>query len=361
MAACVSVARAQGADEALIQEWLPWAKASFKAPPAGTLAPELQRAAEEISSLAGARLDAVAPRWLAELRVRHGNGLPASQLGHYFAQRLSNEIGLWYLHPLPPELVEPWIAAATDPAFCPAEASGSWLARRAQRWDMLPAAARGALLQAERRAVLSLGDAPQPPPRPAAGALDAAAEMIGRVRRGQAQPAVPMPPVVARRILADRDDEADIERLNRVLRCALNQWWLRERLAQVGDDRQARADALQAFRFDWSPDGNDFGGKRSDGAAETDSPEDAAYPRFARQHELTGEVLVRLTVDARGRPSKARVVDRKLSVPGVVGRPVVYETLLDRAALHRLRGVALAPPAGGVAAERTLAMVFKLD
>ena len=170
-----------------------------------------------------------------------------------------------------------------------------------------------------------------------------------------------MPPVVARRLLAEQTDEMDIEILDLALRCALNQWWLRERLAQAGSDRQARAHALQAFQFDWSPDGNDFGGKRSNRAAATANAEDLNYPRYARQHELTGEVQVRFTVDARGQAAKARVVSRQLRVPGVDGRPVVFETLLDRAALHRLRGMAFAPPADGTAAERTVAFVFKLD
>ena len=120
------------------------------------------------------------PRWLAELRERRGAALSPAQLNQYLAQRLFNEIGLWYLQPLPPELVEAWIVAATDPAFCPAESGPSWLGHRAHRWALLPMATRASLLQAERHAIERLGDALTPPERPATGALDDAAAMLGR-------------------------------------------------------------------------------------------------------------------------------------------------------------------------------------
>lgn len=355
------LAAAQGqpaSDEALLAPWLPWAVSTFRAPAPGSLEPDLQRAAEELSAQAQARIQASAPQWLADLRTRHGATLTPAAASQYLSQRLVNEIALWYLQPLSPALAEGWIIAATDPRFCKAPDGPSWFTRQAQRWSLLPPTLRAELLDGERAAITRLGEPGVAPARPMPGALEAATDMVERVRRQEGKPAVPMPPVVARRVLAE---EPEVELLNLVLRCALNQWWLRERLAAAGTDAAARAAALEAFRFAWTPEGHDFTGLRSYRAREIADKPDETYPRYARQEEITGQVVVRVTLDARGRVTQARVVERRLRVPGLEGRPVAYETALDEAAMRRVRGMQHAPPAEGAKNERTLAMVFTLE
>ncbi len=359
LAGVTALAQAQPqADEAMLAPWISWAEDVFKAPPAGSLEPELQLAAEQMERLAAERLRVQAPRWLAELRARHGEALAAPRLSQYLGQRMFNEIGIWHLQPLSPELTEAWIVATTDPRVCPMQSGRSWFSRQAHRWALLPAASRAAALENERHALARLGEPVELPARPVPGALEAATAMVERVRRQQAQPASPMPPVVARRILAE---EPELEAANTVVRCALNQWWLREQLVHAGADRAARAAALQAFRFDWSPDVHDFNGKRSSQPAVAGQASEEDYPALARQQEITATVTVRVALDPSGRVMQAQVIERQVRVPGVEGRPLVYETALDAAALRRARGMKHAAPANEAAARRTLAMVFKLE
>lgn len=345
-------------DAELIERWQPSADRVFQAPPAGILDAPLQQAAEELAALARQRVSVSAPVWLAELRARIQPTPKPDHLHELLHQRLADELARWHLQPLTPALTEAWIAAALQPAFCNFNNGPSWYSRQALRWSMLPLGAREALVESERAALLRFGQAPPVPARPVPGALEAAGEALERVRRQGPRPRVAMPPMLAYRVLAPGLAVAD---LDLVKRCALNQWWLRVRLAEAPtDDAAARAAALDAFRYDWLPELQDQYGERPP-KKDTEGSELAhGYPSLARRVELTGTVTVRVRLDERWRVREAHVVERDLRVPGLAGRPVAYETALDGAALLQARDPARVVFQPGKP-ERLLAFVFKLD
>jgi TonB family protein len=346
------------ADVPGLRPWLSSIEARFRPPPAGVLDDELQQAAVEFSALALRRIAFQAPSWLAEMRQRLGPARPADELLGLLHQRLQHEEALWQLQPLSPELVEAWIAAATQPRFCIVGDGPSWYSRRVARWSLVPKAARPALLASERAAIARLGEALPAPARPVPGAIEAANEAMARVRQQGPRPRVPMTPILALRVLAKA---LPPEQLTLLDRCAMNQWWLRERLAHAApDDAAARAAAWDAFRFDWIPNLQDFFGQRPPAIEADKTAADSAYPRLARQQEITGTVTVAVSVDDRGQVLRARVVERELRAPGVPGRPVAYETALDEAALAQVRDPARVKLAPGKP-ERRIALAFTLD
>lgn len=354
-----AAAQAVAPDDAeLIERWRPSAERVFVPPPAGILDPQLQQAAEELSVLARQRVSAMAPQWLAELRTRIQPAPKPDRVYELLHQRLADELARWHLQPLTPALTEAWIAGVLQPAFCNFDNGPSWYSRQALRWSMLPLDARVALLESERAALSRFGQAPPVPPRPVPGAVEAAGEALERVRRQGPRPRVPMTPMLAYRVLAPGLALAD---LDLVKRCALNQWWLRERLAEAPkDDAAARAAALDAFRFDWLPELEDQYGERPPKKEAEGSEAADAYPRLARRAELTGTVTVRLRLDDRWRVREAHVVERDLRVPGLSGRPVAYETALDAAALAQARNPARTVFQPGKP-ERLVNFVFRLN
>lgn len=345
-------------DNRALADWLSMAKGAFDPPAPGTLPPELQQAAVRLSERAQARLDAEAPRWLADLRQRHGQEAHPWRMQLYLSQRLADELVRWYRQPLSDGLARAWTGAATKPGFCMVPDGTSWLSVRASRWTLIAPEVREALLKSEAEAVERLGTSPAVPDRPVPGAVEAAQERVVQVRLGRLQPTVPMPPMVARVLLAE---ERDLSAQHPALRCALNQWWLREQVALGGGDPAARAAALQAFFADLAPDVDDFTIRLFYVAGASGDAPSEGYPPLAQRQELTGSVLVRVSVDPAGRVERAQIVGRKLNVPGLSGRPLAFESLLDDAALRQARGHKAAASADGKPVQLTFEYVFRLE
>jgi hypothetical protein len=349
------------ADAELLKRWVPAAQQWLQAPAPGKLEPALQQAVAEVTAVAQQRVAELAPGWLAQLRQDTSFKGPEGAVEAALWRRVVNELALWHLQPLSPALTEGWIAAATRPDFCALDTGEvSWMGRQLSRWSLLPADARAELLASERAAMARFGDAPTPPPRPVPGAMEAASAALDGLRRAAGpRPQVQIPPVLAYWAVAKAQPVAAQDP---VVRCALNQWWLREQLARAAPgDAAARARALLAFRYAWLPEAQDISGHRplKDTSGKPEPP-GIDYPTLARQQEVTGEVTVTASLDAAGVVRDARVTDRKLRAVGVPGRPVAFETLLDAAALAKARtpGVLNAPPQAG---DYTVSFLFKLD
>jgi hypothetical protein len=306
--------------------------------------PALRAAANDISAAHLVRADQLMSAWLREERGLQGaKGQSPSQAELYYPvwARLLNELTLWQLAPGDADYERATLAVLkSSPAVCdrPGDVRFSDFASRMLRIQAMPAQQRDAALASERQLLARWGTAysavaPWPDPLP----QDAA---MARLKRAQAErSALAIPPVLATRVVAEQKGYAA---LHPNARCALHQWWLRESLRQGATP----AAALNAFRFGTLINANDrFVGTFDDESQEDQQAPDAAspsYPQLASRFGVGGVTVMRVQLDAAGKPLQVSVVERKIEVPGIRGvRPIAFENVFDpksvRYALERQR------------------------
>jgi hypothetical protein len=124
------------------------------------------------------------------------------------------------------------------------------------------------------------------------------------------------------------------EELPAYARCALQQWWLQERIRQGA----APAEALAAFRYGTMI----TVAERSAGVGAVKDTErgskargTVSYPTIATFFQAGGSTTIRVKFDAAGKAVDASVVARTVTVPGIPGvRPLAFETIFDQEALR---------------------------
>lgn len=144
--------------------------------------------------------------------------------------------------------------------------------------------------------------------------------------------AEPMTPFLAGQVFA-RDRKPG--KANRWEQCAKSQWWLASQLANNKMDRLA---ALTLYRYSTMVDVHELVPPAVLQKAATARPAkgegERAYPPVAAYFGVEGSTLVQADTDDQGKFLRARVVSRKITVPGVRDNPpLAFETLLDAASL----------------------------
>lgn len=314
------------------------------------LDPALRAAADEISAAHLARIGKLLPAWLEEERKQTTGGKAPAANELYFAvwARVLNELALWQIEPGDAGYETATLAVLrTAPRVCDLEGDSraADYASRIQRIQAMPAAQRSAALATERRLLEHWGQprtapAPWPDPLP----QDAAVALIKRGLADGKRPGLPLPPMLASVLLGQQKDYAAVHATSQ---CALQQWWLQESLRQGA----APAAVLNAFRYGTLISATErLAGMFDDApaagkAAARGTP---PYPKLASRFAVTGATIMRVQLDAAGKPLQASVADRKIAVPGIRGvRPIAFENIFDGASLdYALKGNAYNKPGG---------------
>lgn len=321
------------ADASAMQALRGYLARSFVLPKDLPIDSELRRAADQIGAAHLARMEQVLPAWIKEQRAMQ-TGAAASESPFYPVwARMLNELALWYLEPGDAAYEQATLdALRTSPMACRTSGVDDHsldYGARILRIQAMPPAQRPAMLESERKLLARWGlPRPAPAPRPYPAPQDAAMAAVAQIRAGGARPQPALPPVLASVLLGDSNT---YDEMGWDLRCGLQQWWLRVRLA----GGSTPAAALNGFRYGTLITasyrfGNAFETVDAGGAPAVDASTAGAYPKLAQRFELTGFTLVTRTFDAAGKPVQASVSARDITVPGIRGtRPVPFEDAFD--------------------------------
>ena len=118
-------------------------------------------------------------------------------------------------------------------------------------------------------------------------------------------------------------------------KCAKGQWWLASQLAAGKVDKLA---ALTIYRYSTMANADEYAPTSVRQQAAPARPGDgkSAYPPVAAYFGAEGSTTVEALTDGQGKFIKAKVLARKITVPGVHDNaPVAFETLLDTASLDQ--------------------------
>lgn len=315
--------------------------------------------AEAVDQLVQAHLKglpAVLMAWLAEERAATGNpGLEGGVLSKALFQRSLNEMAIATVESLGQDADRAWLAAVLAPKAC-SFLPPQHFARQVAMIQAAPLELRPALLAALKEQFARWGTQRRAlPERPPAAELASADRALTRLRQSLPVDAAPMSPYLAGQVFA-RNRKAD--KPDRWEQCARSQWWLQSQLA-AGRTEPARA--LAIYRYSTMLDVSDFVPEAFKAEAQRPGAGDGkpAYPRAASFFQVQGLTQVAVSLDAEGHATRAEVIARKLSVPGVRGnRPVAFETLLDEAAVTYARQRNYPT---GQARETSFEMMWNLD
>lgn len=312
--------------------------------PTRPLDPALQAFGDEMATVLKRRLREAVPRWLA---------LPAGEepaFDRLWAQLLQAWGGL-QIEMMEPSLGPAWLAALSDPRLCAQPREPSWWHTQLMLVQAVPAAKRGPVLEALRRAVQAFAEpagALEPshwPPRPAVGLGELARSWRERLRRDGAADAVAMSPRAAITLLRDTDNDPDLWRWDD--RCVLAQAWVQQALAAGA---VAPQDATAQFLFATMLEVGDLMRRE---------PSVVGYATLARRLGVEASITVEWTLDAQGRATEPRILKRQMRVPGLPApRALAYEPLFDASVSAWVR--ARPPNPGGTSPQRTT-LEFKLD
>ncbi|WP_288378975.1 hypothetical protein [uncultured Massilia sp.] len=311
---------------------------TFALPKDAALDPALRKEAEDIGAAHLERIGRLLPAWLDEEKragARPGEVRDPNYLYAAVFARLLNELALWHLDTGDARYEEATLSVLkASPQACQMEGDSRFqdYASRIRRIQAMPPAFRPAVLATERQLLERWGK-----PRAVAPAWplplpqDAAAEAIDRLRSDGAR-VLPLPPVLAASLLAEGEAYG---KLGFEDRCILQQWWLRASLAQGA----APAAVLNAFRYGTLMTATDRFGNAFDPPGSDVTPPDAraspAYPSLAQRFDVTGSTTVTRELDAAGKPLRASVTAREITVRGIRGmRPVVFENTFDAASVQ---------------------------
>jgi len=329
------------------------------------LDPALRAASDKIAAEHVARMKAQFPLWVQEeRRVQMGPDGKGKLDGLLYAvmARMYNELAFWQLEPGDAAYERATLEVLkTSPMVCRTGDDPRFIdfSGRILRIQAMPAAQQQAALANETRLLAQWGKPrPEALPRPALLPQDAAMATAAQLQAGGVRPAVAFPPTLGWAILSAH---LPYDQMNRDARCALQQWALRNSLAQ-GQDAPV---ALNAFRYGMLETvttrfGSQF---EADEREASDDPkkEPTGYPKLAARFEATGRTKLSRRFDAAGKPTHAEVIERTITVPGIRGmRPIAFEDIFDARAVRQARQGA-APGRPGTGPDPVVEMVWRLE
>jgi len=310
---------------------------AFNLPKTQQLDPELRVVAEQIATDQVKRIEKQLPDWLREekLALNDTAGQQSQQAFFAVGARVFNELAYWQIEPGDDAYERATLELIKhSPAVCnigelPRSAD---FARRIARIQAMQPAQRAAALKAEAGFLERWGKPhAEPLPWPELPAQQQIVEAVARVASSGKRPLTPLPPVLAWSLLSEGHAYGDLSLEDN---CHAQRWWLMESLAQG----MAPATVLNAFRygtlvtaavrFDRAFDApaGDGSEDRADGVP--------AFPGLASRYGASGVTRVRRTFDASGKPVRATVSARKITVPGIRDmRPIAFEDTFDEATL----------------------------
>jgi hypothetical protein len=259
---------------------------------------------------------------------------------------LLNELALWQVEPGDAAYEQATLEVLkTSPLACRTAGDTRYhdFSSRIMRVQFMPPERRAAALATERELLEHWGkprSAVQPWPNPLP--QDAGMAAVALIRSGGKRPPLALAPHLASSLLAEREGYND---LAWETKCAFQRWWLLVSLAQ-GDTTAA---ALNAFRYGTLITATDRFGRQFESEGEPASKAKASarpgYPKLALHFDVTGSTKVSRWRDASGKPERASVTDRNITVRGIRGvRPVAFENTFDElAAQYALKGGAATP------------------
>lgn len=332
---------------ALAEDMQRWLREQLKWPAELEADAEIGAAAAAIRRELLAQAEAAWPLWVAQVRQAFPDEPMAQRQVLMF--RTWNEFALWWVDSAGTAPDQAWLRLAGQAWRC----QSLWpmpLQRRLGLIATAAAADRATLLDGERVLASrwgSLGRAV--PPRPAD--LDAAEQAILQLRAGLPQKTEPMVPFLAQAVL---DSQWRPGQAKRWEQCARSQWWLASQLAAGSPPAQV----LTAFRYATLPTLRDW---LNDPTVlrDLEVQPDGGYPPLVAQIGLEGTVRVQVHTDEAGRFQRARVLSRRLSVPGMgESPPVAFEALLDASSLAQAARQSY--PANG-STRREIDLVWRLS
>jgi hypothetical protein len=269
-----------------------------------------------------ARAETAWPSWVTQVRQAFPDE-PITQR-QVLMFRAWNEFAMWWVDSAGAAHDQAWLRLATQAWRC----QSLWpmpLQRRLGLIATAAAADRATLLEGERVLASRWGTLRRAvPPRPTD--LDAAEQAILQQRAGMPQKTEPMVPFLAQAVL---DSQWRPGQAKRWEQCARSQWWLSSQLAAGSPPAQA----LTAYRYATLPTLRDW---LNDPTVlrDLEVQPDGGYPPLVARIGLEGTVRVLVDTDEAGRFQRARVLSRRLGVPGMgEDPPVAFEALLDASSL----------------------------
>lgn len=302
---------------------------------AGVLDAEMLAAAQPLADAQRERMRSSPSRWAREA-VAAGQFQQALVIAH---AKAAQAMAVWGLDSNGPAHDERLLKALESRSACwrgTAE-NASELEARLQRISSLPATERAAALEDERVLLARWGQQPAPAAVPRLEPEEALRRLrLGLPAQASGAEPSPLPPLLAYWYLSPdttlRRNPAK-EPLPS-LHCALQQWALLNALPAARDaDERRRLLAgwreglmLTAWQLAWLPED----------VVTAPASASSSYPGWAQFFNLTGEVTLRMELDAQGRVLKASAVERKLQMMGLPAgeRPTAFETLLDAASIR---------------------------
>lgn len=348
--AMAAPAASSDADGGMVRELQNNLARSFELPEELVIDAGLREQATGMATAHLARVKAQLPGWIQEERkAQAAAGEKPDDSAVFFAvwARLLNELALWQITPGDAAYEQATLDTVTSaPQSCDGADAYRFsdFSSRVMRLQAMAPALRPAALAGERSLLDQWGKphaAIAPLPEPLPQELGMAA--IHRMQAGGAPTPVALPPMLASRLLAARDDYA---KQPWGTKCLFQQWWLRVSLAQG----MAPATALAGFRYgtmitatermgDWFQP-RDMGDEK----APSKTNGTVAYPTLARRFQVSGATTVTRTLDTAGKLADVQLSARKVTVNGIRGvRAVAFETIFDDASLgHGLQTFAAA-------------------
>lgn len=302
---------------------------ALELPASATLEPALRQRGEALVREHGPRLEDLLRSWTDEEIALQGGDGSEWTIAMALMARWANSLARWSLHSAGAGHDRAWWRAMTTPQGCLSAAAPQFLRIVLERAQRLMGPDRQVLLDADADALaLCCTDRwPPPPVRPALDIAADAAAAVEALRTGRRDPVDgPMVPALAATHFVADGQRAPLTAWTRD--CATAVWWVRQQVATAAGPTP---DQVLALRYANLLSADRVLPALSEGVP---TPAPHEYPTFARQFEVGGDVTVEAEVDAAGRLQRARVVDRRIRVPGIRdGRPIAFETLLDGPAL----------------------------
>jgi Gram-negative bacterial TonB protein C-terminal len=337
-----TVAIADQARAIILEGSLSNLRRQFEVPADLPLAPEFRAAAIDLAAAHVQRMKFVVERWIAEEVADGGVELHPVALHRRVEARLLNEFAVWHLVSVDRWHQERMLSLALEPQACHVSGQVDPFALRLELLNRLPTDQQGRALELERRLLAAWGEPNrQLPQRPVPSVDDALRSAIDALRAGTGQFDIALPPGAAQQIHVSTS--VRLEQMPDWNACLLRQWWLRTRLQAAGADR-GQIDL--ARRYDQAPQASswfaDPPSTTRPNAAKSAAPE---YPPFATRFEVEGKVEVEVTLDADGRPQRATVVKRLITVPGIRDvPPVAFDLVFDEFSVARALKTSFAKP-----------------
>lgn len=324
-------------DQDAIASMLASANFHFQIPAELQIDEELRSAATAIAEEHKSRLGQLIKVWIGEERLAEPSPLVPTLVHWRVSRRFYNEFALWRLDSLGAGHDKLWLRIAHQAKACRApEIQVSPFARVVLAIQSLPKEDRSAALAAETALLRRWGThRGELAARPALSAQDWGLKASSQLALGGNRQLPAMPPILASHLLDDQSRE-NFKQLNWGVRCALAQWRLRAEFPDVVNLEPSNSkaqEALAIFRYESMPELEELVF-----IPELPKTSRQDYPYPASGFGVEGVVRLNLEFDLQGSLISVQVSQRQITVQGIrKDRPVLFETLLDQAALNKAK------------------------